>query len=377
MALLLVAALLVACDSGTLPQQTEGDEARVGFVFAMSGDSAAVGGEQDAAARMAVDEINAGEKEPKLTPIFRPTDGSVAEAVAAYRKLINDDKVHIIIGPTTSVEARSADEEAQRVKVPVLAVSNTAGGLIDIGDYIFRVSMPEAQLIPVTVAAAKDKLDVAEVCLLYTADDAFSRAEADVFRAALESSGVKVLGEMTFTSGETDFKPQLNACKALKPDAIVVSALAGPARLILEQARKEVGIGPEVYVIGGYGFTAPEVVADPGSAEGLVVGAAWSPALDNILNKDFVEAYTKRTGKAPSQIAAQTYAGVHIAYDAAKRAGIKGKTLVDARTAVRDSLKSTGNLPTILGNFSFNDRRDAKYEPVVQIFHNGKFEEVK
>ena len=184
--------------------------------------------------------------------------------------------------------------------MPVVAVSNTAGGITDAGDYVFRVSMPESAVIPMTVAAAKDKLKVSQVCLLYAQDDPFSRAEADVFRAELNNKGLKVLGEMTFASADTDFKPQLQAIKDLKPDAIVVSALAGPAKMILEQARQEIEIATNVYVIGGLGFTVPQVVQDAKAAEGLVVGTAWSPSSPDQLNQNFIKTYDRVTGHSPS-----------------------------------------------------------------------------
>ncbi len=299
------------------------------------------------------------------------------EAVEAFQKLITEDKVHTIIGPTLSAEARSAHPVAQRASVPVLAVSNTAGGITDVGEYVFRVSLPEAKVIPVTIELAKDKLKVSEVCLLYGLDDAFSRAEAEVFRTELDKKGVKVLGEMTFSQADTDFTLQLSAIKDLEPDAIVVSALADPARQILHQARIDVGIPADVYVIGGFGFTAPQVVEDHKSAERLVVGVAWSPASPDKVSQKFVEEYKRMTGQPPGQLGAQAYAGVYIAYDAIKRANLQGKTLAEARSSIKDNLRGTSDLATVLGPFSFTDKREPKHLPVVQLFMGGKFEGVK
>ncbi|HKP52067.1 MAG TPA: ABC transporter substrate-binding protein [Chloroflexia bacterium] len=375
--LLLAAALLVACDPGAPPQPPVVEDARLGFVFASDGGSMTSGSEQTMAAQMAIDEINAAGEGPRLVAFFEESEGKAAEAVERFHKLINDDKVHAIIGPTLSAEARAAHPVAQRASVPVLAVSNTAGGITDVGDYIFRVSLPEAKVIPTTVAIAKDKLKVSEVCLLYELDDAFSRAEAEVFKAELDKKGVKVLGELTFSQADTDFTPQLRAIKELKPDAIVVSALAGPSQQILHQARNDVGIGSGVYIIGGFGFTAPQVIEDHEAAEGLVVGVAWSPASPDKVSQKFVAEYEKRTGKPPGQLGAQAYAGVYIAYDAIERANIQGKTLAEVRSAIKDNLRGTSDLATVLGPFSFADKREPKHLPVVQVFMGGRFEAVK
>ncbi|MEY3401416.1 MAG: hypothetical protein RLZZ86_1031, partial [Cyanobacteriota bacterium] len=53
-----------------------------------------------------------------------------------------------IIGPTLSQQAFSANPVAERAKVPVIAASNTAKGIPELGDYIARVSVPIAKVAP-------------------------------------------------------------------------------------------------------------------------------------------------------------------------------------------------------------------------------------
>ncbi|MEO5951904.1 MAG: ABC transporter substrate-binding protein [Chloroflexia bacterium] len=390
LSLLAVASLLVsACDntSSTPAPQTGPTatpttdnrvEAKIGFAFVTSGDNATYGVAQKAAAELAIVEINALDDGPRLEAIFEDTASDPDQALAVFKKLIGIDNVDAIIGPTLSNEAKTADPEAQTAGVPVLAVSNTATGITDIGDYIFRDSLAEAQVIPETIKQAKDELHISKVVLMYASDDAFSKSGADVFRAELQKQNIEILGEQTFSTSDTDFKTQLAAAKAMTPDAIVVSALINPAKLITRQARNDAGISAKTYIIGGNGFNSPSLITSAGTAsEGIVVGSAWNLASSDQLSQQFVTNYKKAAGKDPDQFAAQSYAGVYIMYDAIKRANIKDKSLKDARTAIRDALKSTSNHPTVLGNFSFTDKRDADHPPVVQVVRNGKFELLK
>ncbi|MGA7732458.1 MAG: ABC transporter substrate-binding protein [Chloroflexia bacterium] len=380
-------ALLSIRATATAPVMTEsptpmtggggGGEAKIGFAFATSGGAAVYGASQRAAAEMAIAEINAMGDGPKLVGIFEDTAGTPDQAFTVFQKFINADKVHAIIGPTLSNEALTSDPEAQKNGVPVLAVSNTASGITDIGDYIFRDSLSEGQVIPETIMQATSKLGITKVSLMYANDDAFSKSGADVFRAYLQRMGTEILSEQTFSTNDVDFKAQLNAVKAENPDAIVVSALINPAKLITQQARNDVGIGPEVHIIGGNGFNSPALIADTGgAAEGVVVGAAWNSGSTDELSVKFIENFNKANGKNPDQFAAQSYAGVYILYDAIKRADVEDKPLAEARTAIRDALKSTRDFPTVLGSFSFTGR-DADHPPVVQIVRNGKFEILK
>lgn len=350
----------------------------VGFAFVTSGDNAVYGNSQRAAAELAIEEINAAGEGPQIRGIFEDTAAKPDQAITVFQKFINTDQVHAIIGPTLSNEARSSDPVAQQAGVPVLAVSNTAGGITDIGDYIFRNSLAEFQVIPETVRQAKEALNISKVSLLYASDDAFSKSGADVFRAELQKNNIQILSEQTFATADTDYRTQLTQIKGENPDAIVVSALANPAQTILQQARRDVGIDPGVHIIGGNGFNSPAVVTAAGdTAEGLVVGAAWNLNATDELSQQFIQNFRNKNGRDPDQFAAQAYAGVYILHFAASRADLEGADLAEARTAIRAQLNNVENLQTVLGPFGFTDNRDANHPPVVQIVRNGKFEILK
>jgi hypothetical protein len=156
--------------------------------------------------------------------------GTPEQGLNVFRKLINQDRVAAIIGPTLSNVAQSADPEAQRAKVPVLGVSNTAPtGITDIGEYIFRDSLTEAQVIPQTIKAAKAKLGLKKVAILYSDNDAFTKGGYEVFKSALEAEGIQIATTQTFATKDTDFNAQLTAAKQAGPDALVFSALAAEA----------------------------------------------------------------------------------------------------------------------------------------------------
>ena len=356
---------------------------RIGLAFVTSGDNAVYGVSQRKAAELAWHELDAagGINGHVIAATFEDTASKPDQAISVFQKYINIDNVLAIIGPTLSNEAKSSDPEAQKGGVPVLAVSNTAAGITDIGDFIFRDSLAESQVIPETVKQAKEKLGIKTASLLYAQDDAFSKSGYDVFKAELQKNGIQILSEQTFSTNDTDYKAQLTAIKADNPDAIVVSALAKPAQTILQQARNDVGIDAKVHIIGGNGFNSPAVLKAAGkAAEGLVVGAAWNINSENELSKKFVENYKKAYGADPDQFAAQSYAGFYILADAIKRADLKdysAKSLKDNRVKIRDALLSTKDFPTVLGSFSFTDKRDANHPPVIQVVKDGKFEVLK
>jgi len=361
-----VFAVLIAAAA---PPAFSAEAIKMGLVFSMTGGAAAYGATQKEGAELAVEQINAAAGGGlKIAPIFEDDASVPQQGTNVYNKLINGDKVIVVIGPTLSNTAKITNPIAQQIGVPVFGVSNTAGGITEIGDYIFRKSLTEAVVIPNTMKVAKEKLGLKKVVLFYGNDDAFTKSGADVFRKTLQAEGIQILSEQTFAKGDRDFSPQLTQIKAQNPDAIVCSALVEEASGIVSQAR-QLGIPKTVRIIGGNGFNSPALIKNAGEAsEGVIVGAAWNISSTSPLNVKFVDDYTKKYNRPPDQFAAQAFAGVHIAYQAAKAAGT-----ADNRKAIRDAMVKMKGLDTVLGKFAFTEGRDADHPPVVQEVKTGKF----
>ncbi len=369
-----VAFALMAGDSVCLAADSSAKglsgEIPIAGVWSLTGDAAVYGPSQKNASELAVDEINKSGMlgEAKLKLITEDDRSTKEGAITAFDKLIKKDKVIAILGPTLSNSAKASNPIAQDAKVIVLGVSNTASGIVEIGDFIFRDSLPESVVQPNTVKITRDKLGYNKVAVMYGDDDVFTKGGYDVFKKVLDDSGIKILTIETFKKKDTDFSAQLTKIKGLNPDQIIVSALAEEAAGILTQAR-QLGIPDSVHIIGGNGFNSPKLAQLAGpAAEGAISGAAWFVGNDTPGNKKFVEEYNKKTGSNPDQFAAQAYAGVYIIANAIKNAGSSNPQ------AVRDALAKTKDLDTVLGKFSFNEKRDPVHFPVVQTIKNGKFE---
>jgi branched-chain amino acid transport system substrate-binding protein len=370
--------MLSACGGGTAPgAQPSGSassgglsgEIPVGAVWSLTGGAAVYGTVQKNAAELAANEINrSGFLGAGRLKLITEDDRSTREGgIAAFEKLLNRDRVVAILGPTLSNTARASDPIAQSKGVVVLGVSNTADGIVEIGDFVFRDSLPESDVQPNTIRVTKDKLGYRRVAVLYGDDDAFTKAGYDVFSKALADAGVQVVATETFKKGDTDFSAQLTKIRGLNPDAIVLSALVEEAAGVMTQAR-QLGIPASVPIIGGNGINSPQLAQLAGSAaQGAISGAAWFIGNDTPGNADFVKAYRDQYGSDPDQFAAQAYAGVYLLATAMRNANSS-----DPR-AIRDALARLKDVPTVLGTFSFDASRNPVHPPVVQIVQDGKF----
>lgn len=345
-------------------------EIPIGVVFSLTGGAAIYGTTQKNGVELALEEINSKGVlgDAKLVATIEDDRSSKEGGIAAFEKLINQDRVVAIIGPTLSDTARAADPISQDRRVVTLGVSNTAGGIVEIGDYIFRNSLPESAVQPNTIKVTKEKLGYTKVALMFGDDDAFTKSGADVFKAALDANGVQIVTTETFRKGDTDFSAQLTKIAGFNPEAIVLSALAEEAAGIMTQAR-QLGIPARVPFIGGNGFNSPKLAQLAGeAAEGAISGAAWFINADSPGNQDFVRAYNAKYGANPDQFAAQAYAGAYILATAIKVANSPESP------AIRDAMAGLRDLDTVLGKFSFAPDRNPVHTPIVQVVRGGKFE---
>jgi branched-chain amino acid transport system substrate-binding protein len=363
-----IAIVLAGCGGAPDSQPGQGNEIVVGAVWSLTGHAALYGTPQKNAADLAVEELSAsGRFGGRTIRLVTEDDRSTQEgAIAAVDKLTSRDRVVAILGPTLSNSAKAADPIAQERRVVVLAVSNTADGIVEIGDYVFRNSLPERVVQPNTIRTTQSALKYTRVAVLYGDDDAFTKSGYDVFERALDEAGIEVVSTQTFQKNDNDLLPQLTRIKSAAPDAIVVSALGEEAALIMTQARQ---LGMTMPIIGGNGFNSPKLVELAGrAAEGAISGAAWFIGNERPENQQFVTAYRTRYGSDPDQFAAQAYAGVYLLAEAITRAN------ETTPAAIRDALASLRGVSTVLGEFSFDEQRNPVHDPVVQMVRDGRFE---
>ncbi|MBL8132649.1 MAG: ABC transporter substrate-binding protein [Anaerolineae bacterium] len=340
----------------------------IGAVLTLSGGASVYGTTQQQGINLAISQINEsgylGEG-TTLSIIFEDSASENEQAISAMTKLVEEDGVTMVLGPTLSREAFAADPVAQENGTVVMGVSNTAAGITDMGEFVFRNSLPEAAVIPGVVAQATANLGLTKVGLIYANDDDFTVSGYNFFRQSFIDNGVEIIGEETYATGDVDFRTQLTNLIAAEPDVIAMSALATEGVQIILQARE---LGFEGALMGGNGFNSPAVLEQTGEASnGLLVGAAWNIASTNPLSTAFMAAYEAAYSARPDQFAAQAYTGTWMFATALRCADS-----VD-RTAVRDALAGLAEFATPLGSFSFDENRNPVHDPVVQVAQDGAF----
>jgi branched-chain amino acid transport system substrate-binding protein len=357
-------ALLTACGGEKTPG-AEGIE--VGFFGALTGPTAtfALSGKNGSA--LAAEEINAagGVLGKRIEFVVEDDRNEASEAASAVSKLITRDHVVALIGENASSRTLAAAPIAQSYGVPIISPSSTNVEVTKKGDYVFRVCFIDSYQGGVLSSFAYRTLNARKAAILVDARNDYSVGLAAAFREGFEKEGGKIVGEMKYTEGDSDFSAQLTAIRELHPDVLVVPGYYTDAGLVARQAKS---LGLTATLLGADGWDSPKLAEIGGAAvEGAYFSNHYSVDDPSPVGRRFVDAYRKRYRVDPDSIAALSYDAVRLLADAIRRAGsTEGKR-------VRDALADTRDFEGVTGRITMDAERNPIKPAVILQVSGGRF----
>lgn len=358
---------LTACGTNDTVAPVGARVLTLGVVQSLTGSAAIYGTSVRDGIELATRQINSRATASTLRVAYSIINDSSATAAstAAFSTLVTR-KVDVLIGPTLSTLAPNGHALAQSAGIPVLAATPTAVGITDVGSFVFRVALAENVVVPGMLARVAPLISLTRAVLIVDGSDVFSRNSADAMRLGVALQNATILREIDIAT--QDLPTELTRLQGQSFNAFLVTPLvekSAPALVAIRAARFSQPI------LGGNSFNTLDIARTAGAAaEGVYVGAAWNPGSTAPASVAFTAAFQAAFGRAPDQFAAQGYAAVLVAYDAATRANGTGTGV--PTLALRDAMAATRNLDTPLGLLSMSTRREALHTPVVQQFRGGQ-----
>ncbi|BAC08431.1 ABC transporter substrate-binding protein [Thermosynechococcus vestitus] len=347
----------------------------LGVALAQTGNAALYGQEQLQGVRVAEEFFNqSGQiKGRTLRLVIQDTGSDEAGAVNVFQTLINGDRVIGIVGPTLSQQAFSADPIAEQAGVPVVAPSNTARGIPEMGAFISRVSAGVEVVAPTAIQAALEiNPNIRRVAVFFAQDDAFSRSETEIFQKAIrEHPKLELVTVQQTQTTDTNFQAQINATLSLKPDLIVISGLAADGGNLIRQLRE---LGYQGLILGGNGVNTVNIFpVCRRLCNGVLVAQAYNSENPDPMNVKFRNAFAAKYSQAPSQFSAQAFTAVQVFADSLARLSqaknLSELPLADLRQALNQEILK-GVYETPLGEIRFTPQG----EVLQRFFYVGQIE---
>ncbi|MFD2675709.1 ABC transporter substrate-binding protein [Camelimonas lactis] len=338
------------------------DDLVLGFLTARSGPYVSLSNTNEAAVRMAVDEVNkaGGVNGKQIRIVTFDTAGDPKQAATGVRQFANDNGALAVIGPFSSSEVRTAFPVGERSGIAVMSNSSSAPGLTKGFSYAFRNTVDEGKAIDAVMASLRDKkLPMATGAVAYATDDTVSKSVgAKVAPELFKTYGVELKGSVDFQFAAFDLSPQVSRLKGMAPDVIGIGA---PPEGAINLSREMKRQGLKARVIGGTTIADPELPKRmEGAGEGLTIGTTFFHDV-NDRTRAFTKEFGERTRAAglnrhePNQMDASAYDIVLIYAEAMKRANVSGDKagLEKERTAIRDQVTALKKFPALEGEISF------------------------
>jgi branched-chain amino acid transport system substrate-binding protein len=317
---------------------------------------------------LAFDEINhgGGILGQKLELVTEDNQSKPGQSSTAVRKLITQDKVVAILGDATSSATLEAAPIAQDDKIPMITPTATNPRITEVGDFIFRVCFLDEFQGRVLARFAREKLKAQKIFTLTDVKQDYSVDLLKFFKEEFTKLGGKIVGEQSYSTGDTDFRAQLTSIRAAQPDVVCVPGYYQEVALIVKQGRQ---IGLNMPFVGCDGWADQALVAIGGKAvDGCYFTNHFSPDDPTPIVKEFVARYQEKYGAPPDTFAALGYDAARLLADAIKRAGSP-----DSK-ALRDALAETAGFGGVTGQISFDANRNASKPGLIVRVKGGRFE---
>jgi branched-chain amino acid transport system substrate-binding protein len=317
---------------------------------------------------LAFDEINhgGGILGQKLELVTEDNQSKPGQSSTAVRKLITQDKVVAILGDATSSATLEAAPIAQDDKIPMITPTATNPRITEVGDFIFRVCFLDEFQGRVLAKFTREKLNAGKVFTLIDVKQDYSVDLAKFFKDEFSKQGGKIVGEQSYSTGDTDFRAQLTSIRAAQPDVVCVPGYYQEVALIVKQGRQ---IGLNMPFVGCDGWADQALLAIGGKAiDGCYFTNHFSPDDPAPMVKGFVARYQEKYGAPPDTFAALGYDAARLLADAIKRAGTS-----DFK-ALRDALAETAGFEGVTGQISFDANRNASKPGLIVRVKGGRFE---
>lgn len=292
------------------------------------------------------------------------------QTVQLVKKLLSEDKIDALIGPSGSPNAVGVIQFLAEAKTPMLAPVGTTAVVLPMDDvkrWVFKTTQNDALIAS---AEVKHMVDTKiKTVGIIASSDPFGENWAKTFAQLAEAAGIKIVDTEHFQRADTSVTGQALKLIAANPDAILVSTAGGPT-VLPETTLVDDGYKGKIYQT--HGAATPDFLKLGGKkVEGTILAASLMLVMDDVgddlpskkVAAAYIEAYKKLYGVAPATFGANVYDAGLLLEAAVPKALKAGKPGTEAfRSALRDALEETKELVGAQGVYNMTPQDHSGFD---------------
>jgi len=360
-------ALLVGC------QNKGGNTAKIGVITSLTGSQAAFGQAHKNGYNIALEELNAkgGINSKKIELDFYDDQSKPDQAVQGVNKLVDQDRVPIILGSYSSESTRAIVPVVTAKQVPLVIPTAVADNIMATGSpWIFRLCAGSGDYAKSTLDFLKNNGSAKNLAIVYENTN-FGLSNFKSMGDQAAAAGTSVVDTEAYQASSPDYKSLLQRVKAKNPDVVYFASYLLDATTLMRQS-EQVNLNPKFYTSAGTGFAVAEFPTDKGAgkyANYTFSVSQWLPTASWPGSKEFDQKYFETTKTHPSFHALQAYMALMVAAEAMRKN-------MTSPAAIRDEVRKTDMPSTPFGPIKFDAKGQNAHPTLVTQIQNQQYKVV-
>jgi branched-chain amino acid transport system substrate-binding protein len=339
---------------------TQGEPYKIGAIFDITGGGSSLGEPERDTVKGLETQVNAkgGIKGPDgklhlLQVVMYDNQSQESQTVLVAKRLIQEDKVPVIIGSSQSGTTLAMVDTVQQAQVPLISAAANAGIVQPVADrkWVFKTPQNDELIMSTLLDWLKSK-SIAKVGWI-SVNNAFGDGGRTQFDKLAAGYGVSAVASERFGASDPDMTAQLTKIKGTDAQAIIVWAVPPAASTV---TRNAADLGIKLPIFQSHGIGNQDFITLAGAAaEGvtfpvgklLVASSLADSDQQKTVLVDYTNWYQKAYGKLPTTFGGHAWDAFWIAEKALEKAGPNP-------AAIRDAIEQTKEFVGITGVFNFS-----------------------
>jgi branched-chain amino acid transport system substrate-binding protein len=318
---------------------------KVGVMLPLTGALAEIGHNSKDGILLALDKANKANKYQGkyFEVLLEDTKTSPKEAVNAFNKLINVDKVKFVVGPISSGETLAIAPLAEKNNIILISPGASSPKITEAGEYIFRTWHSTSDEGKYFADYLYNTLRISNLGILVINNE-YGLGLLDEFEKSFKQTGGSISFQESFNQGQSDFRPILSKIKPHEKEVngIYIIGYHNETGLLLKQAR-ELKLNTRFFCSDGN--QDPKLLEIAGSsAEGLIYPHAKRPDIVLREVRDFQDEYKGKFGKEYGTTSDTAYDAFNLLVLGIMNKGYNPSLVKDFLTNVKDYSGASGKI---------------------------------
>jgi branched-chain amino acid transport system substrate-binding protein len=326
---------------------------KIGALFSITGPPSFLGEPERNSAQMVVDEINkaGGIKGSKIELVVYDTQGDATKAVQAATRLIKEDKVVAIIGPSTTGDTMAVIPIVEKAQIPMISCAAGIKITEPVKKWVFKTAQNDSLAVARIYEHLK-KLKINKVAIL-TVSDSFGSSGREQLKNQAANFGIQVVSDDTYGPKDTDMTVQLTKIRSSQAQVLICWG-TNPGPAVIARNAKQLGLKLPLYM--SHGVSSKKFIDLAGdAAEGIIIPSGRVLVADLLPKTDkqkksllsYVKDYQMHYKTEGDHFGGHAWDAVMLLKGAIEKGA-------DTPAAIRDQLEKTRHFAGIGGIFNYS-----------------------